>query len=103
VEVAVYRVVAEALANVARHSGTTRATVRVSAQPGAVRAEIVDDGHGGAEPRDGGVGLGSMRERAEELGGTLAVDSRAGAGTHVHLHLPVEAARPVPDATTVTP
>lgn len=103
VEVAVYRVVAEALANVARHSGTTRATVRVSAQPGAVRAEIVDDGHGGAEPRDGGVGLGSMRERAEELGGTLTVDSRAGAGTRVHLHLPVEAARPVPDATTVTP
>ena len=48
---------------------------------------LVDDGTGGARARDGGVGLQSMRERAEELGGRLVVDSGP-AGTAVRLQLP---------------
>lgn len=97
VEVAVYRVVAEALANVTRHAGAREATVRVALGPdgSTVRVEVRDDGSGRAASRDGGVGLMSMRERAEEIGGTLVVDSRPGTGTAVRLDLPVTVDRPL--------
>ena len=69
VEVAAYRIVVEALTNIARHSDSPSATVRLVAGAGRLGVEIADRGHGGSwRP---GVGLSSMRERAEELGGTL--------------------------------
>ncbi len=69
VEVAAYRIVTEALANIARHSSSRTATVRLDSTTGALRLEVTDAGvSAGWRP---GVGLSSMRERATELGGTL--------------------------------
>ena len=70
VEVAAYRIVTEALANVARHSDSPSAEVRLSAGTEGLRVEVTD--HGRSTGWIPGVGLSSMRERAEELGGTLA-------------------------------
>jgi signal transduction histidine kinase len=75
-EVAVYRIVTGALDNVARHSGADRAAVRMSAADGALLLEVRDEGRSGPPPPGAGarpgVGTSSMRERAAELGGTLA-------------------------------
>ena len=69
VEVAAYRIVTEALTNVARHSTSPSATVRIDGQGDALRLEVTDVGSSG--PWRPGVGLSSMRERAVELGGYL--------------------------------
>ncbi len=95
VEVAVLRVSQEALTNVVQHAHASNATVQVLHGRGMLRVLIRDDGDGGAKPRVGGVGLGSMSERATELGGTLDVHSVPGRGTTVHLHLPL-AVEPTP-------
>ena len=97
VEVAAYRIVCEALTNVARHSKARTCTVNLSRDKlalGALRVEIVDDGVGfNGRRRHGGVGLGSMRERAGELGGTFEIDTPPDGGTRVVATLPVH---PVP-------
>jgi signal transduction histidine kinase len=90
IESTLYFVIAEGLANVARHAGATRAMVRVSRTPGAVRAEIEDDGRGGATA-SGGSGLQGLTDRVGALGGSLRVDSRPGAGTVLTAELPVPA------------
>src|SRR5215204_2677808 len=76
VEVACYRIVQEALTNVARHADAKTCQLRLSVGRGAgvLEVEITDDGAEIPENRVAGVGLSSMRERAEELGGTLAVE-----------------------------
>ena len=89
-EVACYRIAAEAVANAARHSGARSVLVRLEAGPQVVRLDVVDDGTGvrpGAPSRGTGLGLASMRLRAEELGGTLTLDSSP-AGTRIHVELP---------------
>lgn len=88
VEVAALRIVQEALANVARHSGAQRCTIRLAVN-GAVELDLEDDGHGFPPDQRLGVGLRSMRERAAELGGTCEVSSLGGHGTRVHARLPV--------------
>jgi two-component system, NarL family, sensor kinase len=70
VEVAAYRIATEALANVARHSTSPSAAVRLDCTEDALRLEVTDVGASG--PWRAGVGLSSMRERAVELGGTLS-------------------------------
>ncbi|GAB2612689.1 hypothetical protein GCM10027168_51730 [Streptomyces capparidis] len=88
VEVAVYRIAAEALNNVVRHSRAERAVLEVRVEGGAVTVEVRDDGHGFPVHREGpGLGLRSMAERAEELGGAFAVSSAAD-GTRVSASLP---------------
>ena len=90
VEVACHRIAAEALANAARHSGARTVRVRLAVSPDAVLLEVADDGHGvrpGAPTGGSGLGLSSMRLRAEELGGTWSLDSSSG-GTCVHVRLP---------------
>jgi signal transduction histidine kinase len=89
VEVAVFRVVQEALTNVQRHSGAARVTVEATVTGDLLRVEVRDDGAGTVHPRPGGVGLVSMRERAAELGGSLDTESRRGHGTVVRLQLPL--------------
>ena len=89
VEVAAYRVIDEAVANVVRHAGSTTARVTVAREAGQLRLSVEDDGVGGAAPRQGGVGLVSMRERCQELGGTLQVRSRA-RGTQITATFPAE-------------
>lgn len=88
-EVAAYRVVQEALTNVVRHSGAGCARVDLGLADGHLVVEVRDEGRGGAHPRPGGVGLGSMVERAAELAGSCRVVSRPGEGTRVHLALPL--------------
>lgn len=87
VEVAAYRIAAEAVHNALRHARPTRVEVRVSRERGLV-VVVRDDGVGIGPTAGPGVGLASMRRRAEELGGTLAVES-FGAGTIVRAALPV--------------
>jgi signal transduction histidine kinase len=89
----VMRIVQEALRNVLRHAGTGRATVRVERSGDSLRLRIMDEGQGFepgfVEEREDGryLGLRTMRERAESVGGTLSVDSKPGQGTRVVLQL----------------
>lgn len=92
VEVAAYRITLEALTNVLRHARARQAAVRFSlaASPAAaLQVEIEDDGAGLPAGLRPGVGLRSMRERAEELGGDLSVAPGAGGGTRVLATLPL--------------
>ncbi|HEY7146145.1 MAG TPA: sensor histidine kinase, partial [Streptosporangiaceae bacterium] len=88
-EVVLLRVCQEALANVARHAGATRASVCLDYADGEVALEIGDDGTG-FDPAagTGGYGLRGMRSRAEQAGGWLAVRTAAGRGTTVRVAVP---------------
>ncbi|MEP6681580.1 MAG: sensor histidine kinase [Chloroflexota bacterium] len=94
VTVGVYRIVQEALANAARHSGAVMAQVLISWRAGRLTVVVSDDGRGfdPAESVDPGIGLAGMYERAELLGGRLVIQSEVGRGTRVILELPVRAA-----------
>jgi signal transduction histidine kinase len=85
VEVACYRIAQEAITNVARHAYAKTCRVRLSVDRGAsvLELEITDDGAGIPGDRVAGVGLSSMRERAEELGGTCKVEPGPQGGTRV--------------------
>ncbi|WP_448625077.1 sensor histidine kinase [Geodermatophilus sp. URMC 64] len=87
VEVAVYRIVQEALANVVRHAAAATCTVRLDVDPAEVCVTVTDDGAGFA-PGSPGVGLASMRERAEEMGGVCTVGPGPCGGTVVRARLP---------------
>jgi len=86
----VYRVLQEALNNVARHSGGKRAWVRLRFAPECLVLEIEDHGSGFAVGRGRGIGLVAMRERAELLGGGIAFDRPAEGGAIVRLTVPKE-------------
>ena len=91
VEVAAYRIVQEAVTNVSRHAGARSCTVRLSLDGPdrrELRLEVEDDGRGMPAERGRGVGIASMRERAEELGGTCVVEPLPGGGTRVYASLP---------------
>ncbi len=92
VEVAAFRIVAEALTNVWRHSGARTCTVTVR-RDRRLYIEVTDDGSGLPADVRPGVGLGSMRERAAELGGTCTIGLAPGGGTTVRLELPLGTAR----------
>jgi PAS domain S-box-containing protein len=89
-----YRIVQEALTNVARHAGILEARVRVGQDEGFVQAEIIDRGKGFHPDRtymEGrGLGLIGMQERAVMVGGHLRVESSDGGGTRVIVRLPKE-------------
>jgi len=91
----VYLAMREAVRNAVRHSGCSCIGVTLSVRDGKLRGLVEDDGEGfdpeavaNAMP-SWGVGLRSMRERAEMLGGTVHVDSEPGAGTRVELRVPL--------------
>ena len=88
VEVAAYRIVSEALANMSKHARARACSVRLRVEPGALRVEVRDDGLGIAPDVVAGVGLGSMRDRAAELGGTATVTCPEDGGTLVEAWLP---------------
>ncbi len=83
------RIAQEALGNVIKHAVATRVRFRLACAGAAVVLDVHDDGHGfdpqSATIRYSGMGLASMRERAQILGATLEVKSAPGAGTHVSL------------------
>jgi signal transduction histidine kinase len=87
VETAAYYVVAEALTNVGRHSGATRAHVDVQRNGDLLVLAIGDDGHGGAQRRPGS-GLEGLAQRVEALDGTLEVDSPEGGPTTITARMP---------------
>jgi signal transduction histidine kinase len=89
VEVATYRIVQEALTNVARHARARTCLVRLSLEPRVLALEVRDDGRGFSE-RGIGVGLQAMRERAVELGGSCEIRSTPRQGTTVSVRLPRE-------------
>jgi signal transduction histidine kinase len=93
-EVAVYRICQEALNNVARHSGAAACTVSLTAGEGVLLLVVEDNGLGcrpSIAPAARGLGLIGMRERAQALGGTFAIEKRVGGGTRVLVSLPFQA------------
>jgi signal transduction histidine kinase len=87
VEASVYFVVAEALTNIAKHSGARHAVVTLRRRDDLLQVEIVDDGHGGAS-EDGGSGLGGIRRRIEAHDGFFALASPAGGPTTLAVNVP---------------
>jgi glucose-6-phosphate-specific signal transduction histidine kinase len=100
VEVACYRIIQEVLTNVARHARTCCVRLSVDRGSGVLGVEIPDDGAGIPGGRVAGVGLSSMRERAEELGGILRVEREPEGGTLVLARLPLPASRGRPRSET---
>jgi signal transduction histidine kinase len=88
IEATVYYIAVEALTNVAKHAGATKARVAIVKNADALRFEITDDGRGGADP-SAGSGILGLRDRAEAVGGTLFVVSPPGKGTVVTAQLPL--------------
>lgn len=91
VEVAAYRIAGEAVTNALRHANPGRVVVEAYVTSGSLRLRVTDDGTGFGTNTTAGVGLASLHDRAAEVGGTLVVDSRPGAGTRVVAVLPMEA------------
>jgi signal transduction histidine kinase len=105
VEVCVYRIVQEALTNVARHSGARNVVVKLSRSGAGLDVTVEDDGQGLPGSSSGvsatrGLGVIGMRERAQSLGGVFAMEAGLHGGTRVAVHLPVPA---VPRPTTLEP
>jgi two-component system NarL family sensor kinase len=88
VDVAAYRIICEALTNVTRHASARSCAVRLWVDDD-LHIEVVDDGVGLPALTNGGVGLGSMRERASELGGECLVEADRAGGTRVFATLPL--------------
>jgi signal transduction histidine kinase len=89
VEVAVYRIAQEAITNVVRHARAKNCIVSIMAQDHHLDLTITDDGAGYPADFHFGVGLNSMRERAEELGGTIHFENQPQGGARVQVWLPI--------------
>lgn len=89
VEVAAYRIASEALANMAKHARASRCTVRLDATAADLVVEVADDGVGIGPDVVAGVGLGSLRDRAAELGGRTEITCPPAGGTVVRAWLPL--------------
>jgi signal transduction histidine kinase len=91
VEVAAYRIIQEALTNVARHADASQCDVRLSLDDATLAISVRDDGRGLPTSYRSGVGMQSIRERTEELGGRLSIDSTPGRGTTITVRFPLDA------------
>ena len=89
VETAAYRITTEALTNAARHADARQVLVSLTAPDGSLRITVADDGSGANTAAATGIGLTSMRRRAETLGGHLHIDSAA-SGTTITATLPLD-------------
>ena len=87
-EVAAYYVASEALTNAAKHASASVVQVSAATAGQVLYLDVRDDGTGGADPLRGS-GLIGLKDRVEALGGTITVDSPAGAGTALHVELPI--------------
>jgi signal transduction histidine kinase len=95
-ELLLFRIVQEALRNVAKHAKASRAEVKVEFEIDKVKVSIIDDGTGfelpenlGSLPQSGKLGLTGLRERAQLLGGTLKITSELKKGTSVIIEAPL--------------
>ncbi len=89
IEVAIYRIVTEAVTNVVRHARASTCWLRI-AVGAAIEIDVLDDGVGIRPGQDDGVGWTAMRERAAELGGSVSIAARQPRGTSVSVHVPLE-------------
>ena len=99
-ELAIYRLVQEALTNVVKHAEAVRVSVRVADEEndGIVCVEVRDDGRGfDTRVASEGFGLLGMRERVEAIHGSLSVDSTPGGGTKLVARLPIARRGPASD------
>jgi signal transduction histidine kinase len=90
VEQDLYWIVQEALNNSLKHAAASSVTVEIRVHEDGINISVVDDGRGfnvATANAKGGMGLVSIRERAENLGGTLTLHSAPGQGTHIELHV----------------
>ncbi len=90
IEVTAWYVLAEALSNVVKHAGATEVEVSLSREDGRLGLTIRDDGCGFDLDRPRGLGLTGLSDRLDTLGGALAINSGAGLGTSVCVHIPVQ-------------
>lgn len=88
VEITVYYLVAEGLANATRHASASNIDVTAERGDGTLRVEVADDGIGGADPA--GTGLTGLADRVSALGGSLVVDSPPAKGTRLKAEIPCE-------------
>jgi signal transduction histidine kinase len=93
VKVCLFRVIQEALNNAQRHAHAKNVLVDLTQSGNAIQLKIADDGSGFESKRTRGMGLLGMEERVKRLGGTIIIDSRTGAGTTIHVTLPLMAER----------
>ena len=89
VSAAAYAIALEAIANAVRHAGAGRVDVHLRRLPTALQLTVTDDGHGFAAAVTHGVGLRSMRARAQRLGGSFAIEPNRAGGTRVRASLPL--------------
>ena len=88
------RIALEALTNVARHSAASHARISLAVEEAGLIVSVVDDGVGIPPDARQGVGLASMRERADEVGGSLTVVTPDGGGTEIVARLPLPMSGP---------
>jgi signal transduction histidine kinase len=88
IEVALLRTAQEALANAWKHARPSRVSITLSYMGDLVVLDVQDDGVGGAGSGGLGFGLRSMRERMEQIGGSLTVESAPGEGTTISASAP---------------
>jgi signal transduction histidine kinase len=89
-EESLYRIAQELLTNVLKHSGATSVEICLRDAPGGVELEVVDNGKGfDPAAASSGIGLNSIRERVERLGGSLTITSRPGEGCRATISLKV--------------
>jgi signal transduction histidine kinase len=93
IEDASFRIIQEGLNNVIKHAGAEEARVELEFDHAWLRVSVIDTGVGfdpSSPPQSGKLGMTSMRERAESVGGRLTVESAPGRGTRVRAEFPVE-------------
>lgn len=106
VERAAYRIVQEAMTNIARHASATRVEIRLTEADGFLSVAVEDDGVGfdardvERPGRQGGLGLLGIRERVSQLGGTVRIDSTIGRGTRLAVSIPAAEHRVAAMSTT---
>jgi len=91
VALCLFRVVQEAVHNIVKHSGAKKASVRVSGDGGQLRLEIADVGRGFSltDTEPAGLGIVSMRERVNYLGGEISIITAPGQGTRIEVRIPI--------------
>jgi signal transduction histidine kinase len=109
IEINLFRIVQEALANIEKHAGASAVTIRLVASHPDVMLRIEDNGEGFKvkerlleAAREKRMGLNNMEERVHLIGGTIGIKSDPGQGTRIIVRVPIQAKTPR-DAETVYP